>query len=118
MTRPNVDSYQGDPLDQWVLGYHVGYDTHALPIASINWTPFTHVAFAPMTVKNDLTLDLSFDDQDGMGVAHAQELATAAHAHHAKALLMLGGAAAGANIAIAASDANRAAFVTHLLDAD
>jgi chitinase len=102
---------------EWVLGYYVGYDIHSLPIASIDWTSLTHIAFAPMTVKNDLTLDVSFDDQDGTGMAHAQQLATAAHAHGVKALLMLGGAGAGANIATAASDANRAAFVTTLLGA-
>jgi chitinase len=102
---------------QWVLGYYVGYDIHSLPITSIDWTALTHIAFAPMTVKGDLTLDFSFDDQDGMGTAHAQQLATAAHAHGVKALLMLGGAGAGGNIQTAASNANRAAFVTRLTDA-
>jgi chitinase len=45
------------------------------------------------------------------------QLASAAHQHGVVPLLMLGGAGAGANIATAASSANRAAFVTHLLDA-
>jgi hypothetical protein len=92
---------------QWVLGYYVGYDEHSLPIASIDWSALTHVAFAPMVVKGDLTLDFSFDDQDGMGMTHAMQLASAAHAHGVKALLMLGGAGAGANIATAASNTNR-----------
>ncbi|HSN25191.1 MAG TPA: glycoside hydrolase family 18 protein [Kofleriaceae bacterium] len=102
---------------QWVLGYYVGYDEHALPIGSIDWTALTHIAFAPMVVKSDLTLDFSFDDQDGMGMAHAIQLASDAHAHGVKALLMLGGAGAGANIQTAASSANRAAFVQHLVGA-
>jgi chitinase len=50
-------------------------------------------------------------------MTHAMQLATAAHAHGVKALLMLGGAGAGANIATAASDANRAAFVQRLTSA-
>ena len=99
---------------QWVLGYYEGYDIHSLPIAQIDWTALTHIAFAPMVVNTDGTLDLSFDDQDGMGTTHAMQLATAAHAHGVKALLMLGGAGAGPNIASAASNANRAAFVGRL----
>ena len=102
---------------QWVLGYYVGYDEHSLPIASIDWTSLTHIAFAPMVVKADLTLDLTFDDQDGMGMTHAIDLASAAHAHGVAALLMLGGAVAGTNIATAASSSNRAAFVQKLLAA-
>jgi chitinase len=102
---------------QWVLGYYVGYDIRSLPIAQIDWTALTHIAFAPMVVNTDGTLDFTFDDQDGMGMQHAIQLATAAHAHGVKALLMLGGAGAGANIATAASDANRAAFVGRLLSA-
>src|SRR4051812_17112837 len=99
---------------QWVLGYYVGYDEHALPIGSIDWSALTHIAFAPMVVKPDLSLDFSFDDQDGMGMTHAIELASAAHAHGVKALLMLGGAGAGVNIATAASASHRAAFVQTL----
>jgi chitinase len=102
---------------QWVLGYYVGYDINAAPIASIDWASLTHVAFAPLTVKTDQTLDFSFSDQQGMGQTHATQLSAAAHAHGVKALLMLGGAGAGANIATAALPANRAAFVTRLLDA-
>jgi len=102
---------------QWVLGYYVGYDEHALPIGSIDWSALTHVAFAPMVVKADLSLDFTFDDQDGMGMTHAIELASAAHAHGVTALLMLGGAGAGTNIATAAGAANRAAFVQKLTGA-
>src|SRR6185369_10592958 len=107
----------GSGTGQWVLGYYVGYDISSYPIASIDWTALTHVAFAPMTVKADQTLDFSFDDQQGMGPQHAMDLANAAHMHGVKALLMLGGAGAGPNIATAAQPANRAAFVTRLLSA-
>jgi chitinase len=100
-----------------VLGYYVGYDINAYPIASIDWTGLTHIAFAPLTVNNDLSLNLSFTDQNGTGQQDAMALATAAHAHGVKALLMLGGAGAGGNIATAANATNRAAFVTHLTSA-
>jgi chitinase len=102
---------------QWVLGYYVGYDLDALPIDQIDWAGLTHVAFAPMVVNGDLSLDLSFDDSHGsaQGPADAMALAQAAHAHGVKALLMLGGAGAGANIATAADNQHRAAFVAALV---
>jgi chitinase len=122
---PAIDAAAGDGGDggpaktsgQWVLGYYVGYQIHDYPIASIDWTGLTHIAFAPLTVKADLSLDQSFSDSDGTGTEDATALATAAHAHGVKALLMLGGAGAGANIATAASSSHRAAFVSTLLDA-
>jgi chitinase len=114
-TQP--DGPPGGGTGQWVLGYYVGYDITAYPIASIQWSALTHIAFAPLTVKTDQTLDFSFSDQQGMGMTHAIQLATDAHAHGVKALLMLGGAGAGPNIAVAARPANRAAFVTRLTDA-
>jgi chitinase len=102
---------------QWVMGYYVGYSINDYPIAEIDWSGLTHIIFAPMVVKNDLSLDLSFDDQNGTGPQDAKALALAAHAHGVKALLMLGGAGAGGNIATAASAANRAAFVSTLVAA-
>lgn len=107
----------GGTNGQWVLGYHVGYQINDYPIAQIDWSGLTHIIFAPMTVKADHSLDVSFDDSNGTGPADATALATAAHGHGVKALLMLGGAGAGSNIAAAASAANRAAFVTALLNA-
>ena len=108
----------GNPTSgQWVLGYYVGYAIDDYPIASIDWSGLTHIAFAPLTVKDDGTLDLSFNDSAGMGEVDAKALAKAAHAHGVKALLMLGGANAGGNIATAASADGRAAFVNALLDA-
>ncbi len=102
---------------QWVMGYYVGYQINSYPIAQIDWSGLTHIIFAPLTVKADQTLDLSFSDSNGTGAADAMALAQAAHAHNVKALLMLGGAGAGANIATAANAAHRAAFVTTLVNA-
>ena len=102
---------------QWVMGYYVGYDINAYPIASIDWSGITHIIFAPMVVNADQSLDLSFDDGNGTGQQDAMALAQAAHAHGVKALLMLGGAGAGANIAVAAAASKRAAFVNALVNA-
>ncbi|MGD0527565.1 MAG: glycoside hydrolase family 18 protein [Polyangiaceae bacterium] len=99
------------------MGYYVGYDIDAYPIASIDWTGLTHIIFSPLTVNSDLSLNLTFSDQNGTGEADAKAVATAAHANGVKALLMLGGAGSGANIATAASPANLSAFVTALVGA-
>jgi chitinase len=106
----------GATSGQWVMGYYVGYDIDAYPIAQIDWTGLTHIAFSPMTVKADGSLDTSFDDSNGSGPQDAVALSTAAHAHGVRALLMLGGANDGANIAAAATAARRADFVTALLN--
>lgn len=105
------------PTGQWVLGYYVGYQINDLPIEDIDWTGLTHIAFAPLLVKGDHTLDFGFYDQNGTGEADAKALSAAAHAHGVTPLLMLGGAGAGGNIAGAATSANRAAFVQNLLGA-
>lgn len=102
---------------QWVLGYYVGYQINDYPISAIDWSGLTHIAFAPLLVKADRTLDLGFNDSNGTGEADAKALAQAAHAHGVKALMMLGGADAGATIAAAADAAHRAAFVQTLLAA-
>ncbi|WP_448638329.1 glycosyl hydrolase family 18 protein [Geodermatophilus sp. URMC 63] len=103
------------PTGQWVLGYYVGYQISRYPIAEIDWSCLTHIAFAPLKVNTDGTLDLGFDDETGQGEAHAKELSAAARAHGVKSLLMLGGAGAGANIAQAATTENRAVFIGRLL---
>jgi chitinase len=102
---------------QWVLGYYVGYDINSYPIAQIDWTALTHIAFFSVTVNANLSLNLSFFDSNGTGQQDAVALSQAAHAHGVKALMGLGGAGAGPNIATAASAANRAAFVTALISA-
>jgi chitinase len=102
---------------QWVMGYYVGYAVNDYPIAQIDWTGLTHVIFAPLVLNANLSLDLSFSDQNGMGQQDAKALSAAAHAHGVKALLMLGGAGAGGNIATAATAQHRAAFVSALVSA-
>ena len=110
-------TFNASSTGQWVLGYYVGYSINSYPISQIDWTALTHIAFAPLTVNADSSLNLSFDDENGTGQQDALALAQAAHAHGVTALLMLGGAGAGANIAVAANSTHRAAFVSALLSA-
>jgi chitinase len=105
----------GATTGQWVLGYYVGYQINDYPIAQIDWSGLTHIAFAPMLVNANGTLDLGFSDSNGTGPADAKALSAAAHAHGVKALLMLGGAGAGGNIAANATPAKVGALADTLL---
>lgn len=105
----------GSSTGQWVLGYYVGYQINDYPIAQIDWTGLTHIALAPMLVKGNGTLDFGFSDSNGTGPADAKALAVAAHANGVKALLMLGGAGAGPNIAAQAVPAKVSAFADTLI---
>ena len=90
---------------QWVLGYYPGYDMTSYPIASIDWSCLTHIAFGPLKANPDGTLNLDFDDNSGkpgQGAKNALALSAAARAHGVKSLLMLGGAEEGPNLAQAA----------------
>lgn len=108
---------------QWVLGYYVGYNSDAYPLASIDWTGLSHIIVSPLLVRAsngayqglDWTMDHFGSDADGQ--AWVKSVAAAAHANGKKALVMLGGAGAGTNIAIAAGSANRAKFVGDLMSA-
>jgi hypothetical protein len=88
-----------------VLGYYPGYDMTSYPIASIDWSCLTHIAFAPLKANPDGTLNLDFDDNSGkpgQGAKNASALSAAARAHGVKFLLMLGGEGEGPNLKKAA----------------
>lgn len=111
----SVASSTQPTANQWVMGYYVGYLIHTYPIESIDWSGLTHIIYAPITVNDDLSLNLSFLVTDGSGQQKALALSQAAHAHNVKALLMLGGSNSGTNIAKAASPEHRTAFVNDLI---
>jgi chitinase len=90
---------------QWVMGYYPGYDTTSYPMALIDWSCLTHIAFGPLKANPDGTLNLDFDDntgKPGQGEKNALALSAAARAHGVKSLLMLGGAGEGPPLAQAA----------------
>jgi chitinase len=111
------DGSGGTASHQWVLGYYTAYDLHLYPIDELDWTGLTHAAFAGLQVHPDRTLDFSFFDERGTGAADARLFVAAAHGHGVKAMLMLGGAGTGTNIAAAATPAHRAELVGRLIDA-
>ena len=93
-------------MDQWVMGYYPGYDTTSYPIGSIDWSCLTHIAFGPLKVNDDGTLNLDFDDDSGKpgeGEKNARAISKAARDNGVKSLLMLGGAGEGPHLANATS---------------
>jgi chitinase len=89
--------------DQWVVGYYAGYQADRYPVDRIDWSTLTHLTLAGVLVRPDQALDTNFYQGPGRGEAMAKALSAAAHAHGRTALLMLGGAGNGPNIARAAA---------------
>jgi chitinase len=102
------------PSGTWVTGYYVSYQRDLLPVANIDWSGLTHIAYGRVVPNADGSLDLSFDG-DSAGEAHGTEISTAAHAHQRKAIVFLGGAGAHDGFAGAASAGTRATFVANLV---
>ncbi len=101
----------------WVSGYYVGYQRDLYPIADVDFSVVTHLVVGRITPNTDGTLDTHFDIDETSGPVWARQVAVAAHAGGAKAILMVGGAGEYAGWLGAASAANRARFVTNLLAA-
>jgi chitinase len=104
--------------DQWVVGYYVGYQIDRYKLEDIDWSGLTHIAFSPLSVRADGSLDTTFMGfgTPSEGADFARKLASAAHAHGVKALLMLGGAGISDHFKPALS-ADKAGFIARLLEA-
>ena len=114
--RANDTVFAGgfDPV--WVLGYHVGYQRTMYPTANVDFAALSHVIIGPVTPNTDGSLNVSFDITDVEGPIWATDVAAAAHSANRKALLMIGGAGSINGWRAAASEANRSAFVTSLVE--
>lgn len=99
----------------WVLGYHVGYEAGMYPTDKVDFAAMSHVVIGVVTPNTDGTLNTTYDIDPTNGPIWASAVASAAHAAGRKALLMVGGAGTLTGFEGAASNANRAGFVTHLL---
>ena len=103
------------PTGRWISGYYVGYQRDLYPVETVDFSVLTHLFVGRITPRADGTVTTHFDINDTEGPAMARRLAERAHQAGRKAVLMLGGAGEHANFVSAASDANRAKFVTNLL---
>ena len=99
---------------QWVLGYYVAYQRTLLPAADIDWNGLTHIVMGRLKANADGTIDTSFDWDTTDGPALAKQIASLAHSHGKKAILMLGGSDNSSTVALAVAN-HRAAFEANLL---
>ncbi|RYE84555.1 MAG: glycoside hydrolase family 18 protein, partial [Myxococcales bacterium] len=99
----------------WLMGYYPGYQTGDLPVTDVRFDLMTHVAVGAVLPNPDGSLDTTFYKDAVAGPAFAQDLASRTRQAGKKAILMVGGAGAHDGFVAAASDANRATFVTNLV---
>lgn len=104
-----------DTGSPWLMGYVVGYERDLLPLAELDWFALTHVAVGRVTPRADGTLNTTFDIDPVGGPAWARAVVRQAHAHHVKALLMVGGQGEQAGFVGAASAPRQGRFVRNLL---
>ncbi len=110
------ESNQSAKSTHWVTGYYVAYQRDLLPPEEIDWNGLTHIIMSRVTANPDGTLNTNFDWDNTNGPALARDIATRAHAHGKKAILMLGGDDNGAAIHDAVAN-HRATFIVNLVAA-
>lgn len=104
-----------DANAKWVAGYYVGYERGLQPVAELDFDGLTHLMVGAVLPNADGTLTTHYYIDDFNGPLWAQGAIDAAQAAGRKALLMIGGAGTIGGWRGAASNANRAAFVSRLL---
>ncbi|TSC32683.1 glycoside hydrolase family 18 protein [Corallococcus sp. Z5C101001] len=100
---------------KWVSGYYTGWNADDYPPEKVDFSALTHILVGRVIPKADGTLSTQFDNDRGPEIART--LARRAHAAGRKAIIMVGGSGEHDGWVGAASDANRAKFVTRLLKA-
>jgi chitinase len=107
---PSPTSPPPAPSSNWVMGYWVGYLADRQPIEAIDWNGLTHVALGIVLPETGGSLDFS----NALDAAGRAKMIKAAHDHSRKAIAMIGGENTGPAWLAAASDANRANFISSL----
>ncbi|MBE4751191.1 chitinase [Corallococcus sp. ZKHCc1 1396] len=100
---------------KWVSGYYTGWNADEYPPEKVDFTAMTHIFVGRAIPRADGTLSTQFDNDEGPAIARL--LSQRAHAAGRKAVIMVGGSGEHDGWVGAASDANRAAFVSNLLKA-
>ncbi|MBZ4399855.1 glycosyl hydrolase family 18 protein [Myxococcus sp. MISCRS1] len=99
----------------WVSGYYTGWNADLYPPEKVDFSALTHILVGRVTPNPDGTVNTQFDNDNGPAIART--LSTRAHAAGRKALIMVGGSGEHDGWVGAASNANRARFVSNLLAA-
>ncbi|TQF13022.1 chitinase [Myxococcus llanfairpwllgwyngyllgogerychwyrndrobwllllantysiliogogogochensis] len=99
----------------WVSGYYTGWNADLYPPEKVDFSAMTHIVVGRVTPNPDGTVNTQFDNDNGPAIART--LSTRAHAANRKAIIMVGGSGEHDGWVGAASNANRARFVSNLLAA-
>ncbi len=100
---------------RWVSGYYIGYQRSLYPETAIDFSLMTHILVGAIQTSPTGVINTDFYIDAVNGPAMAKTIATRAHAAGRKAILMLGGDGARANLLSATSSANMSTFVTNLI---
>jgi chitinase len=93
----------------WSTGYYAGWPPTTYPVADIEWSGLTHIAFAFYEPQSNGTLSLLGGDS-----TLALEVISAAHAHGAKAIASIGGSDSGSSFQQATSAGAIDTFASNL----
>jgi GH18 family chitinase len=92
----------------WSLGYYVSWD-HSYSPATLPWDAVTHMSNFQVTINGDATLGLPDENV-------AKQLIAEGHKRGKKVIFSIGGGGYGQQFANATTNANRARFISRLMD--
>lgn len=107
-----VSAKVGEP---WLMSYYVGYQNGYLKPKDVDYTLMTHIVVGGVGVNPDGTLDEHWHLKNGDGRDMALDVERRATKAGVKSLIWLGGPNEQDDFLGATSDANRAAFVEHII---
>jgi chitinase len=104
--------------DLWATAYYAGwqqgwYNNGTLPAQEIDYTALTHIVHFSLVPNSNGTLDA---DPNGITHVNSTELVSRAHAAGKKVIISVGGWMSDVGFRGATSAANRALFITNLID--
>lgn len=97
----------------WNSAYYAGWMQSYLPAQEVDFTAMTHVIHFAVVPKADGSLD---SDVNVVTLANSTDVVTRAHAAGVKVLISVGGEGSANGFQGAASTANRARFVTNIVN--
>src|ERR1043165_7223750 len=99
--------------DLWCTGYYPGWEQSAMPASAVDYSALTHIIHFSIVPNPDGSLNTS---DNSLSVGNSANVVTNAHAAGRKVLVCVGGASTQTEFQGAASDANRGAFITNLVN--
>jgi chitinase len=99
--------------DLWCTGYYPGWEQGTLPASSIDFAAVTHIIHFSLVPNSDGTLDSS---ANSLTSANSSDIVSHAHAAGKKVIVCVGGAGSQSGFQGATTNANRAVFITNLVN--